>query len=55
MPGVVVTPVDRLAHVLEELIGSPERVAALRAEIPAALPTVAASAERHLDLYRSLA
>ena len=55
MPGVVVTPVDRLAHVLEELIGSPERVAALRAEIPAALPSVAASAERHLDLYRSLA
>jgi glycosyltransferase involved in cell wall biosynthesis len=54
-PGVLVTPIERLAHVLEDLIGSPERVAALRAEVPAALPTIAASAERHLDLYRSLA
>ncbi|MEC8652914.1 MAG: glycosyltransferase [Planctomycetota bacterium] len=54
-PGVVVTPMDRLASVLEDLIGSADRLAALRAAIPAALPTIARSAERHHDLYRSLA
>ena len=30
-PGVVVTPMDRLASVLEDLIGSADRLAALRA------------------------
>lgn len=54
-PGVVVTPIERLAHVLDELIGSPEHLAALRDAIPAELPTIVASADRHLDLYRSLA
>lgn len=53
-PGVVVTPITRLAHVLEELVGSPDRLQALREAIPTELPTVAASADRHLDLYRSL-
>ena len=53
-PGVVVTPITRLAHVLEELVGSPDRLQALREAIPTDLPTVAASADRHLDLYRSL-
>jgi glycosyltransferase involved in cell wall biosynthesis len=54
-PGVVVTPMDRLAPVLEDLIGSPERLAALRAAVPTELPSIARSADRHLDLYRSLA
>lgn len=54
-PGVVVTPIERLATVLDDLIGSPERLAALRRAIPAELPTIARSAARHLELYRSLA
>ncbi|MCK5944980.1 MAG: glycosyltransferase [Planctomycetes bacterium] len=54
-PGVVVTPIERLAHVLEDLIGSAHRLQALRDAVPAALPTIAASADRHLELYRSLA
>lgn len=52
--GVVVTPLDRLAATLRELVGSPARHAALRAAIPATLPTIAASAARHLELYRRL-
>ena len=54
-PGVVVTPIDRLASVLGDLIRSPERLSALRAQIPTELPTIALSADRHLDIYRSLA
>lgn len=53
-PGVVVTPLPRLASVLRELVGSPSRLAALRAAIPASLPTIATSAARHLELYRRL-
>ena len=52
--GVVVTPLAKLAEVLRGLVTSPERLAALRAAIPASLPTIAASAERHLELYRRL-
>lgn len=51
-PGVVVTPVAQLASVLRELVVSPARIAQLRAAIPATLPTIAASAARHLELYR---
>jgi hypothetical protein len=43
-----------LAPVLRELVGSPARLAALRAAIPATLPTIATSAQRHLELYRRL-
>ncbi|MEO6594564.1 MAG: glycosyltransferase [Planctomycetota bacterium] len=53
-PGVVVTPLAGLAKVLRELVGSPARLAAQRAAIPAELPTIAISAQRHLDLYRRL-
>jgi len=53
-PGVVVTPLDKLANVLAELVASPQRLAALRQAIPAALPTIDDSARRHLDLYASL-
>jgi glycosyltransferase involved in cell wall biosynthesis len=49
--GVVVTALAQLAAVLRELVTSPPRLAALRAAIPAALPTIAAAADRHLDLY----
>lgn len=53
-PGVVVTGIAALASVLRELVTSPARLAALRAAIPAELPTIAASAQRHLELYRRL-
>jgi O-antigen biosynthesis protein len=53
-PGVVVTPVDRLAATLHELVASPARLAAQRDVIPATLPTIAASAVRHLELYQRL-
>lgn len=53
-PGVVVVPLARLAEVLRELVGSPPRLAALRAAIPVDLPGIAASARRHLELYRRL-
>jgi glycosyltransferase involved in cell wall biosynthesis len=52
--GVVVTPIAKLADVLRGLVGSPERITALRASIPAELPTIAASAARHLELYSRL-
>jgi glycosyltransferase involved in cell wall biosynthesis len=52
--GVVVTPVAQLADVLRSLVTSPDRLAALRAAIPATLPTIAAAAERHLELYQRL-
>ncbi len=52
--GVVVAPIARLADVLRELVASPERIAALRAAIPAGLPTIATSAARHLELYSRL-
>lgn len=52
--GVVVTPLAGLPAALAGLVGSPERLGALRAAIPPALPTIAASAERHLAIYRSL-
>ncbi len=52
--GVVVTPIAQLADVLRELVGSPEKITALRAAIPASLPTIAASAVRHLELYSRL-
>ena len=53
-PGVVVTPLAALASTVRELVGSPSRLEALRAAIPASLPTIAASAARHLELYRRL-
>jgi len=53
-PGVVVTPLGALASTVRELVGSPSRLEALRAAIPASLPTIAASAARHLELYRRL-
>lgn len=53
-PGVVVTPLDRLADVLHELVTCPARLQALRAAIPASLPTIATAAARHLELYRRL-
>lgn len=53
-PGVVVTPLGALASVLRELVTSPARLAELRAAIPTTLPTIAASARRHLELYRRL-
>jgi len=53
--GVVVTPLQGLANVLRELVASRDRLAALRATIPATLPTIEASAQRHFELYRSLA
>ena len=53
-PGVVVTPLSALAPLLRELVGSPARLAALRAAIPATLPTIATSALHHLALYRRL-
>jgi glycosyltransferase involved in cell wall biosynthesis len=52
--GVIVTPIAQLADVLRGLVTSPARLAELRAAIPTTLPTIAASAERHLELYRRL-
>jgi len=52
--SVVVTPLAGLSAALRELVGSPTRLAALRAAIPTSLPTIAASAERHLAIYRSM-
>ena len=52
--GVVVTSLDALANVLAELIGSPQRLSALRDAIPQHLPTMRVSARRHLALYRTL-
>lgn len=54
-PGVVVTPIQGLAKVLEGLLGSEHKLAALRAAIPPELPSIARSAELHLDLYRAIA
>ncbi|MGC6488113.1 MAG: glycosyltransferase [Planctomycetota bacterium] len=54
-PGVLVTPIQELAQVLEELVGSAERLTALREAIPASLPSIETSADRHLDLYRAIA
>jgi len=53
--GVVVTPIADLANVLRELVTCRDRLADLRAAIPDQLPTIASSARRHLELYRSLA
>jgi O-antigen biosynthesis protein len=53
-PGVVVTPLSRLAPVLHDLARSPAALAQLRANVPASMPTIAASAAFHFDLYRSL-
>ena len=52
--GVIVTPIAQLADVLRTLVTSPDRLAALRASIPAELPTIAVSARRHVELYRRL-
>lgn len=52
--GVAVTPLAGLPALLRELVGSAARLADLRAAIPASLPTIAASAERHLAIYQSL-
>lgn len=54
-PGLVVTTIADLAATLRGLVTSRDRLAALRAAIPAELPTIDASARRHLELYRSLA
>ena len=51
---VVVTALKDLTAVLHELVASPERLATLRAAIPQQLPTIQASARRHLDLYQGL-
>jgi glycosyltransferase involved in cell wall biosynthesis len=53
-PGVVVTELDALANVLTELVASQQRLSALREAIPQQLPTIAVSAQRHLDIYQSL-
>lgn len=53
-PGVIVTALDRLAPVLHELVTSPDQLAALRAAIPTTLPTIAASAARHFEIYSRL-
>jgi glycosyltransferase involved in cell wall biosynthesis len=50
-PGVAVTALPQLASVLRELVGSAPRLSALRAAVPAVLPTITASAARHLELY----
>lgn len=52
--GVVVTPLDRLANVLRELVTCPARLQAQREAIPASLPTIVTAAARHLELYRRL-
>jgi glycosyltransferase involved in cell wall biosynthesis len=53
-PGVVVTPLAKLAPTLHDLVTRPERIDALRAAIPAELPTIGKAAARYLELYRSL-
>ncbi len=53
-PGVVVTELDALANVLTQLVASPRRLSALREAIPEQLPTMSVSAQRHLQIYRSL-
>ncbi|MBL9078353.1 MAG: glycosyltransferase [Planctomycetes bacterium] len=53
--GVAVTPLGDLAPVLRGLVTCRDRLDALRAAIPATLPTIAASARHHLELYRRLA
>ena len=53
-PGVVVTPLSQLASVLHDLARSPTALAELRAAVPASMPSIAASAAFHLELYRSL-
>ncbi len=53
--GVVVTALEKLRATLHELVGSPAQLAALRAAIGRELPTIAAAAARHLDLYRQIA
>lgn len=52
--GVLVTPIERLGLVLRDLLGSERSLAALRRQIPAKLPTIGDSADRHLELYRSI-
>lgn len=52
--GIVVSPLADLANVLRALVASPERITALRAAIPPTLPTIAASAQRHFELYSRL-
>lgn len=54
-PGVVVTSLDTLSATLQDLLGAPGRLATLRQQLPAELPTIAAAAARHLELYASLA
>jgi glycosyltransferase involved in cell wall biosynthesis len=53
-PGVVCTKLAQLRAVVHDLGRSPDRLAALRARVPASLPTIARSAAFHLDLYRRL-
>ena len=53
-PGVLVTPIERLGYVLQDLIGPKGALAALREQIPTKLPTIGDSADRHLELYRSI-
>jgi len=54
-PGVVVTSLANLPGILHDLVTAPERIDALRAAIPARLPTISAAAARYLDLYRAIA
>lgn len=53
-PGIEVVPLAELPMTLGRLVRSPEALAALRAAVPITLPTIAASATFHLDLYRRL-
>lgn len=54
LPGVIATPLAQLRAVLHDLGRSPGPLAALRARVPASMPTIAASAAFHFDLYRDL-
>jgi glycosyltransferase involved in cell wall biosynthesis len=54
-PGLLVAPLPELPMVLARLLRQSAELAALRAAVPIELPTIAASAAFHLDLYRRLA
>jgi glycosyltransferase involved in cell wall biosynthesis len=50
-PGVVVAALPSLRAVLHDLLAGGDRLAALRAAVPASLPTVAAAARRYREHY----
>ncbi|MGE3175598.1 MAG: glycosyltransferase [Planctomycetota bacterium] len=49
--GVEVTALPSLGRVVHDLVADRDRLARLRAAVPAALPTIAAAADRYLELY----